>query len=47
MGVNDTPVLLSRVSILQVHDETVRLRRVCCKVLAITANFLYYTTSTS
>jgi hypothetical protein len=46
MGVNDTPILLPRVSILQVHDETVRVTRVCCKVLAVTASFLYYTTLT-
>lgn len=28
MGVNDAPVLLPRVSILQVHDEIVRATRV-------------------
>ena len=29
MGVNDTFILLSRVSIVQVDDETVRVTRVC------------------
>jgi hypothetical protein len=29
MGMNDTLILLSRVSILQVHNETVRVTRVC------------------
>ena len=29
MGVNDTPISLPRVSILQVHDEALRVMRVC------------------